>query len=167
MEIIRRTEITSFANSGVTSEQLLFPENSASRRATITRVTVASGAKNPPHVHPLLNRSGSRCAGAAYCCLEAPQPLPSPRAMLCASWRATSMVSRTLVPASSCTFRSRLRQSTFGAPTLPIGRRAAIMGPNLSSRGMVEPSHAFNRTRPHAVSSRRAAETARRLTWTR
>jgi mannose-6-phosphate isomerase-like protein (cupin superfamily) len=51
MEIIRRTEFTSFANSGVTSEQLLFAENSASLRVTITRVTVASGAKNPPHVH--------------------------------------------------------------------------------------------------------------------
>ena len=51
MEIIRRTEVTSFANDGVTSEQLLFPENSASQRVTITRVTVAPGAKNPPHAH--------------------------------------------------------------------------------------------------------------------
>ena len=51
MEIIRRTEVASFANGGVTSEQLLFPENSASQRITITRVTIAPGAKNPPHVH--------------------------------------------------------------------------------------------------------------------
>jgi len=51
VEIIRRTEVTSFANGGVTSEQLLFPENSASQRVTITRVTVAPGAKNPPHSH--------------------------------------------------------------------------------------------------------------------
>jgi len=41
----------SFANGGVTSEQLLFPENSRSQRVTITRVTVAPGAKNPPHAH--------------------------------------------------------------------------------------------------------------------
>ena len=51
MEIIRRTEVASFANGGVTSEQLLFPENSQSQRVTITRVTVAPGAKNPPHAH--------------------------------------------------------------------------------------------------------------------
>ena len=51
MEIIRRTDIASFANGGVTSEQLLFPENSQSQRVTITRVTVAPGAKNPPHAH--------------------------------------------------------------------------------------------------------------------
>lgn len=51
MEIIRRTEVTSFGNGGVTSEQLLFPENSQSQRITITRVTVAPGAKNPPHAH--------------------------------------------------------------------------------------------------------------------
>ena len=51
MEIIRRSEIASFANGGVTSEQLLFPENSRSQRVTITRVTVAPGAKNPPHSH--------------------------------------------------------------------------------------------------------------------
>lgn len=51
MEIIRRAEIASFANGGVTSEQLLFPENSRSQRVTITRVTVAPGARNPPHAH--------------------------------------------------------------------------------------------------------------------
>jgi quercetin dioxygenase-like cupin family protein len=51
VEIIRRTEIASFTNGGVASEQLLFPENSQSQRVTITRVTVAPGAKNPPHAH--------------------------------------------------------------------------------------------------------------------
>jgi quercetin dioxygenase-like cupin family protein len=51
MEIIRRSDITSFSNGGVTSEQLLFPENSKSQRLTITRVTVARGAGNPRHAH--------------------------------------------------------------------------------------------------------------------
>lgn len=51
MEIIRRTAVASFSNGGVTSEQLLFPENSKSQRVTITRVTIAPGAKNPPHIH--------------------------------------------------------------------------------------------------------------------
>lgn len=51
MEIIRRADVTSFANSGVTSEQLLFPENSASQRVTVTRVTVVPGAKSPRHAH--------------------------------------------------------------------------------------------------------------------
>ena len=52
MELIRGTQIPSFSNSGVTSRQLLFPENSSSERMTITRVTVEPGARNPPHRHP-------------------------------------------------------------------------------------------------------------------
>jgi quercetin dioxygenase-like cupin family protein len=51
MEIVRRASITTLSNSGVQSEQLLFPENSSSRRVTITRVTVEPGAVNPPHRH--------------------------------------------------------------------------------------------------------------------
>jgi len=51
VEIIRRAEIQSFAQGGVTSEQLLFPENSKSQRITVTRVSIAPGARNPPHSH--------------------------------------------------------------------------------------------------------------------
>ena len=51
MEFIRSADIPRFSNSGVVSEQLLFPENSKSERVTITRVTVAPGARNPPHSH--------------------------------------------------------------------------------------------------------------------
>jgi quercetin dioxygenase-like cupin family protein len=51
MELIRRSDIKSFANSGMTSEQLLFPENSRSQRLTITRVTIPPGGRNPPHAH--------------------------------------------------------------------------------------------------------------------
>ena len=52
MEIVRKDLITSLSNSGVQSEQLIFPENSSSRRVTLTRVTVLPGATNPPHRHP-------------------------------------------------------------------------------------------------------------------
>ena len=51
MEIIREAEITTLSNSGVESRQLLFPENSASRRLTIIRVTMPPGAVNPRHSH--------------------------------------------------------------------------------------------------------------------
>ena len=51
MEIVRRDAVVSLSNSGVTSEQLLTPENSLSRRVTVTRVTVAPGRKSPRHVH--------------------------------------------------------------------------------------------------------------------
>jgi hypothetical protein len=42
MEIIPKASFATLSNSGVRSEQLLFPENSASRRLTITftRVTM-------------------------------------------------------------------------------------------------------------------------------
>jgi mannose-6-phosphate isomerase-like protein (cupin superfamily) len=52
MEIVRKDSTTSLSNSGVQSEQLLFPENSSSRRVTLTRVTVLPGATNPPHRQP-------------------------------------------------------------------------------------------------------------------
>jgi quercetin dioxygenase-like cupin family protein len=51
MEIIRAGEAATLSNSGVVSHQLLFPENSRSKRVTVTRVTVAPGARNPPHRH--------------------------------------------------------------------------------------------------------------------
>lgn len=51
MELIWGGEIASFSNSGVTSRQLLFPENSRSERLAVTRVIVQPGAKNPPHRH--------------------------------------------------------------------------------------------------------------------
>ena len=49
VEIIRAGENATFSNSGITSRQLLFPENSRSKRITVTRATVAPGATNPPH----------------------------------------------------------------------------------------------------------------------
>ncbi len=52
MEFIRPDEIESFSNSGVTSHQLLFPENSTSVRVTITRVVLLPGAVSPRHRHP-------------------------------------------------------------------------------------------------------------------
>ena len=51
MEIIRRASIPTFSNSGVESHQLLFPENSASERLTITRVKIPPGITNPRHRH--------------------------------------------------------------------------------------------------------------------
>jgi quercetin dioxygenase-like cupin family protein len=51
MEIIRKDSVTTLSKPGVRSEQLIFPENSPSRRVTITRVTVSPQAINAPHRH--------------------------------------------------------------------------------------------------------------------
>jgi quercetin dioxygenase-like cupin family protein len=51
MELIRSEAIATLKNSGVESQQLLFPENSASQRVTITRVTMEPGVINPRHTH--------------------------------------------------------------------------------------------------------------------
>ena len=51
MEFIRRDDVKVFAHSGVTSHQLLFPQNSKSLQVTITRVTLQPGAVNPRHRH--------------------------------------------------------------------------------------------------------------------
>ena len=51
MEFIPAGTAATLSNSGITSQQLLFPENSRSSRVTVTRVSVPPGAKNPPHRH--------------------------------------------------------------------------------------------------------------------
>ena len=51
MEVIRAGEASTFSNSGISSQQLLFPENSRSRRVTVTRVIMPPGSRNPPHRH--------------------------------------------------------------------------------------------------------------------
>ena len=70
MEIIRRTEVRSLVNGGVTSEQLLFPENSRSERVTITRVTIAPGARNPPHTHAASEQVWVALRGSGVLLLE-------------------------------------------------------------------------------------------------
>ena len=71
MELIRAAQIREFSNSGVTSRQLLFPENSTSTRLTITRVTVKSGARNPPHRHPASEQVWIALRGQGNLILEA------------------------------------------------------------------------------------------------
>ena len=51
MELIRRESVATLKNSRVESQQLLFPENSASQRLTITRVIMDRGVINPRHTH--------------------------------------------------------------------------------------------------------------------
>jgi quercetin dioxygenase-like cupin family protein len=71
MELIRAEEVKSFSNSGVTSRQLLFPENSRSVRLTITRVTVQPGARNPPHRHATSEQVWVALRGIGQLLLEA------------------------------------------------------------------------------------------------
>ena len=70
MEIVRKNAITTLSNSGVQSEQLLFPENSPSRRVTLTRVTVQPGAINPPHRHPASEQIWVALEGSGILLLE-------------------------------------------------------------------------------------------------
>ena len=76
MELIRAEAITQLTNSGVTSRQLLFPENSRSARVTITRVTVQPGARNPPHRHIESEQVWVALRGNAQLLLEGGSVLP-------------------------------------------------------------------------------------------
>ena len=51
MDLIRREAMETLENPGVASLQLLNPDNSDSRRVTLTRVTVSPGASQPRHTH--------------------------------------------------------------------------------------------------------------------
>ena len=51
MEFIKSSDIKSLSNPGVVSRQLLNPENSESKRVTITEVHLEAGACQPRHTH--------------------------------------------------------------------------------------------------------------------
>lgn len=51
MEFIKGSDIISLANPGVVSRQLLNPDNSESKRVTITEVHLEPGACQPRHIH--------------------------------------------------------------------------------------------------------------------
>ncbi|MBQ2264810.1 MAG: cupin domain-containing protein [Oscillospiraceae bacterium] len=51
MEFIKFNTIKSLANPGVVSRQLLNPDNSESKRVTITEVHLEVGASQPRHMH--------------------------------------------------------------------------------------------------------------------
>ncbi len=51
MEFISKEEIIVLSNPGVVSRQLLNPDNSSSKRVTITEVHLESGASQPRHTH--------------------------------------------------------------------------------------------------------------------
>lgn len=51
MEFIRSDSIVELSNPGVISRQLLNPDNSTSKRVTITEVHLEAGACQPRHIH--------------------------------------------------------------------------------------------------------------------
>lgn len=51
MEFISKEEIVELSNPGVVSRQLLNPDNSSSKRVTITEVHLEIGASQPRHIH--------------------------------------------------------------------------------------------------------------------
>jgi quercetin dioxygenase-like cupin family protein len=76
MEFIPGNEVKVFANGGVESRQLLFPENSASTRVTITMVTVAPGAVSPRHRHEASEQAWAAIAGVGTLLLDQAQTHP-------------------------------------------------------------------------------------------
>jgi quercetin dioxygenase-like cupin family protein len=76
VEFIRSSECTVLRKSGLTSRQLLFPENSNSERVTITRVSVAPGAKNTPHRHAESEQIWVALKGSGHLLLEGGTTMP-------------------------------------------------------------------------------------------
>jgi len=76
VEIIRSADVVTLANGGITSRQLLFPENSRSERLTITRVTVAPGGRNPPHRHASSEQIWVALRGTGRLLLDGGETLP-------------------------------------------------------------------------------------------
>lgn len=64
MEFIRAEEIVSLSNPGVVSRQLINPDNSDSRRVTITEVHLQPGASQPRHTHEASEQIWYATAGA-------------------------------------------------------------------------------------------------------
>ena len=75
MELIRADETITLSNSGITSRQLIFPENSRSERITITRVSVAPGTQNPLHRHSSSEQIWIALRGSGQLLLEGEEKL--------------------------------------------------------------------------------------------
>lgn len=76
VEIIRHDQVLAFVNSGVTSHQLLFPENSTSSRVTITKVVLEPGAVSPRHQHPVSEQVWVALGGSGLLLLANDETLP-------------------------------------------------------------------------------------------
>ena len=76
MEIIRRDQVTVLAMAGVTSHQLLWPENSPSARVTITRVVVDPGGVNVRHRHAASEQTWVALRGAGILLLANDETVP-------------------------------------------------------------------------------------------
>ena len=85
VEFFHAGEFASLSNSGITSTQLIFPENSRSERITITRVTVAHGAKNPAHRHESSEQIWISLRGQGTLLLEDDKVMPFGEGMWCGS----------------------------------------------------------------------------------
>ena len=139
MEIMRKASIATLSNSGAQSEQLLFPENSSSRRVTITRVTMQPGAVNPPHRHANSEQIWVALEGRGTLLLEGDRTEPFAVGDVDAARTATSTVFAT--PPMGCSFicRSRRRRLTSARHTpraganplsrIPPSRMSTRLGP--------------------------------------
>jgi quercetin dioxygenase-like cupin family protein len=76
MEIIREADAALLSNSGVSSRQLVSPENSRSERVTITRVSMVPGARNPPHRHISSEQIWVALSGSGTLLLENGETMP-------------------------------------------------------------------------------------------
>lgn len=76
MQLIKQSDVPVLRNSGVESEQLLFPESSPEAKATITRVTVHAGATSPRHAHPESEQIWVVLAGQGTLLLEGDSQAP-------------------------------------------------------------------------------------------
>ena len=76
MEIIRRDQVPVLAMAGVTSHQLLCPQNSSSARVTITRVVVEPRGVNARHRHAASEQTWVALRGAGILLLANDGTMP-------------------------------------------------------------------------------------------
>src|SRR5256885_17081237 len=95
VEFLAAPDIVRLSNTGVVSEQLLSPHNSASARVTITRVTVEVGASQPRHAHDNSEQIWVALHGTGLLKLAGKEIRASRLVRLRALRKATYMASRT------------------------------------------------------------------------
>lgn len=76
MEFIKSTEIKELSNPGVVSRQLLNPDNSESKRVTITEVHLEVGACQPRHTHDASEQIWYAVKGCGTLLLENDTTMP-------------------------------------------------------------------------------------------
>ena len=110
MELIKANAIKTLSNPGVVSRQILNPDNSTSKRVTITEVHLEIGASQPRHTHDSSEQIWYAVQGTGKLLLPGIKSRNLQPVMWCGLRTVMCMACIMMAKQSLCTFRLQPRR---------------------------------------------------------